>query len=251
MTDARVAALPSPRVPADRYVLSFLDYETSMHVGSPHLTRWRSLVRRVVGQGKPTSQRDYALVMAFIFVESGGRQYAISRSGCIGLMQFCDRTALREPFGSIFGAAQLRGCDCAHRRCRVHGATKRFLETTPPGLHAIVASELPCDVLDPRFDPERAIRAGWAYIECLGERFDYNPYLIYIGYNSGPHVAERVWKALGGRRAKNLTAIGGVLRKSLKPNFGRAWARRRAGALLRVHLPKVGRLYRAYLRDRE
>lgn len=247
---------PSPeplhraRRAADRYTMSDPACETTTLPTSEHLRRWRGLVRRIVGIGRPDSQRDWALVMTFILVESGGRNFAISRSGCIGLMQFCDRTALRRPFGAIFGAARLRGCDCADRRCRVPLATRHFLETTPAALHPIVATDVPCDLGDPRFDPERALRAGWSYIRCLAERFDHDPYLVYIGYNSGPHVAERVWRALGRRRAPRLAAIARVLPRALRPNFGRAWARRRARALLRVHLPKVMRTYRAFLAQR-
>lgn len=237
-----------PLLDVDRYSMSFAEYETSIHPLSAHMLRWRPLVRKVVGADE-AARRDVALVMTFIFVESGGRQYAISRSGCIGLMQFCSRTAVRSPFGDIFGTAALRACDCATRRCRVHWNTRRFLEVASSPLHPLVAHEVPCALSDPRFDPERAIRAGWQYIQDLSQRFSRNPYLIYVGYNSGPHVAERVWKVLGQRRAEELSNIGKVLRRALTPNFGRAWARRRARSLERVHLPKVMETYRTYLRE--
>jgi hypothetical protein len=210
------------------------------------MQRWHPLVRRVVGRDADA----YALLMTFIFVESGGNQYAVSRSGCAGLMQFCDATALRAPFDQIFALGRLRRCDCADRRCRVHRHVRRFLETTRSTLHPLVEAEFPCDLTDARFDPEPALRAGWAYISRLKQELRGNLYLVYIGYNAGLHAAKRVVKRLGWRRARRLRAIGRVLRRALRPNFGRR-AYRRSRSLVRVHLPKVARVYRAYRREWE
>lgn len=214
-------------------------------LASPRMNRWRPLVHRITGGDR----RGFALVMSFIFVESGGSQFAVSRSGCAGLMQFCDATALRCPFDRIFEIDRLRPCRCADRRCHVPATVRRLLETSPRTLHPLVASEFPCELFDARFDPEQAIAAGWAYIGRLARDFDNNVYLVYVGYNAGPHVAARIWRELGPSRARRLAAIGRALRRALVPTFGHRWARRRARALSRVFLPRIGRVYRTYLRS--
>jgi hypothetical protein len=224
------------------FVLSQYDQCASV-MTKPRMARWRPLVRKNVGKDK----RAFALLMTFIFVESGGNQFAVSRSGCAGLMQFCDSTALRAPFGEIFDVDRLRPCNCVHRKCRVKRAVRRLLETSERSLHPVFAEDFPCDLSDARFDPERAIRAGWTYIKSLSDAFDGNFYLTYIGYNSGPAVARRIWSQLGRKRAKRLSAIGKILRAELEPTFGPKRARRRARSLINTHLPKVEKIYRRFL----
>jgi hypothetical protein len=219
-----------------------VDEFRSRALDAPRMARWFPHVWQTVNN----DPRDFALLMSLIYTESGGEQFAISRSGCSGLLQFCARTAARAPFNNHFEFARLRICNCADRRCRVPRAVRRFLETTPPALHPIVSAELPCDLGDPRFDARAAIRAGWAYVDCLSRRFDGNIYLIYIGYNSGPGVAQRIWRRLGPERASHLRQIRRVLRRALAPGFGWRRARRRARSLVRVHLPKIARIYRRY-----
>ena len=230
------------RAPAPSYALHPDAYLSRRGVEAPRLVRWHPLVWDVVGE----DPRSFALMMTLITVESGGAQFAISRSGCAGLLQFCAGTAVRPPFSRFFPLKDLRICDCAHRRCRVPFKLRRFLETMPPGLHGLVADELPCDLGDPRFEPRGAISAGWTYVDCLARRFGGNRYLIYIGYNSGPKVAERIWRRLGEEKARELKNISRVLRGALRPNFGWRWSKRRARSLSRVHLPKFERIYQSY-----
>ena len=234
---------PHQCTPAPSYALSPAAHDQCVDpIHSPRMSRWRPLVRRIVG----ARHDDIALLMAMMFIESGGRQYAVSRSGCAGLMQFCDTTALRPPFDRIFDIDRLRPCACLRRRCYIRRPERRFLETTAAALHPIIAADFPCSLSDARFDPEAAIRAGWTYISDLARAFDRNIYLVYIGYNSGPPVAASLWRQLGSRRARRLEEIRRMLPRALTPSFGRRWARRRAKALLNVHLPKLARVYRAY-----
>ena len=58
------------------------------------LTKEGTLVLRL----DPETQA--AFIKAFMWVESGGRQFAVSSTGCAGLMQFCPGTA-RTPFGGL------------------------------------------------------------------------------------------------------------------------------------------------------
>lgn len=237
----RSGSARSPLGTAEGYALQPAQLALSASpVDQPRMRRWEPLAWQTVG----VDPNAFARLMTFIFVESGGYQFAVSRTACVGLMQFCSRTALRPPFDTIFDIERLRRCRC-RGRCRVPWRARRFLETQPRALHPIVAAEFPCSLTDPRFDPEQAIRAGWAYIDRLSACFEGNIYLAYIGYNSGADVSHTIWRALGPEKARSLPEIGRVLRRALAPKFRRR-ARRRARALLRVHLPKIARIYRLY-----
>ena len=90
----------------------------------------------------------------------------------------------------------------------------------------------------------KSIAAGRLYTRRLGAEFAGNIYLMYIGYNSGPQVARRLWTAIGGAPAAGLDLIDKHLVEAMSPYYGKG-ARRRARALVDVHLPK---LWKAYLR---
>lgn len=78
---------------------------------------------------------DPNLLIAFIAQESRGRKNIVSASGCAGLAQFCLGTA--RGYTSIFGN-DFKQCSCSGNECSA--------------LQAGCAG-------DPRFDPERSIRA--------------------------------------------------------------------------------------------
>ena len=71
----------------------------------------------------------FARTKAFMWVESGGRQFALSATGCAGLMQFCASTAQRRPFGGIFGVGAVSACGCDD--CSVPREVQIALETDP------------------------------------------------------------------------------------------------------------------------
>ena len=198
------------------------------------MRRWDTLLRAAT-----TDDEHYAQTRAFLWVESGGRQFAVSRTGCAGLMQFCVSTAQRRPFRSIFGRGRVTPCACAGP-CTVPPSVARALESDPDAVRRH-AGDFPCSLTDARFDAERAIAAGAAFTAELAEAFEGNLYLMYIGYNSGPAVARKLHGIVG----SNATLA------DLRPHLGTVltrWygdaARGRASGLLDVHLPKLERAYR-------
>ena len=46
--------------------------------------------------------------------------------------------------------------------------------------------------------------AGWRFIQNLDREFGGNIYVMYVGYNSGPLSARRLWKAIGRKPGANL-----------------------------------------------
>ncbi len=204
------------------------------------IDRWDPLIRTTVGDDR----RAFALLKAVIWVESAGRRFAVSRTGCVGLTQFCSRTARSGGFRRIFGVGQVYPCRC-DGRCRVPKAVQRDLETGDPAKLALHRDSFVCDISDARFDPRKSIRAGHAYVSRLGREFAGNIYVIYVGYNSGPQVARRLWSAIGGAPAASLSTIGPHLSAALGPYYGKH-AGRRARSLLRVHLPKLRRAFEGF-----
>ena len=96
-----------------------------------------------------------------------------------------------------------------------------------------------------RFDPEKAIAAGAVYVDSLHESVGGNIYLMYIGYNSGPKVAQRAYNALGRNPDATLEEIEAVLPAAMRPTYaGGADARSRS--LVRTHLPKLKRAQEKY-----
>ena len=181
----------------------------------------------------------FAQVKAFVWVESGGQQYAVSSSGCAGLLQFCVTTAQRAPFRDIFGVGQVSACAC--RSCQVPRPVQVTLETEPEAAEAPPAA-FPCDPTDARFDAERSLRAGAAYLEELGELTEGNLLLMYVGYNSGPAVARTLVEQLPDPGSATIADLEPVLADTLRRWYGES-AEERAQGLLERHLPKLAKAH--------
>ncbi len=210
----------------------------------PMMDRWDALIWEAAGND-PTR---FAHIKAVMWVESAGRQFAVSRTGCMGLMQFCSGTARSAPFQTIFGRGEVFTCRCGRTSCRVERATQREMESGDASLIARHSGDYPCDVQDARFDGRKSIFAGARYLADLDEELGGNLALMYIGYNSGPHVARRAVQMLGGRTDASLNEIGTVLTAAMKPYHGSRSARRARG-LLERHLPKLMRAFERYEAD--
>lgn len=207
---------------------------------SPLMSRWDALLR-----AHTVDRVHYAQTKAFMLVESHGRQYAVSSTGCLGLFQFCVSTAQRQPFRRIFGSGSVSACSCGGQPCSVPSALRRRLETDSLALQR-TQERFPCSAIDARFDPERAIPAGAAYVTELAGQTRGNLLLMYIGYNSGPAVAKKLVRVAG----SDVTLEG--LRPHLAPVLQRWYGDRatsRANGLLQVHLPKLQRAYEHYLKE--
>ena len=207
---------------------------------SSFMDRWDPTIRQVVGKDR----KRFALVKALIWVESGGRQFAVSTTGCVGLTQFCGPTARTNPYRKVFGVGKVYPCNC-DGACRVDRAVQKDLESGDMEKLLGHKESFPCDLSDARFDPARAIKAGNLYVGRMLRAYGGNIFLLYIGYNSGPAVASRVWRAAGRDPKMGLAEIEQHLAASLKPYFG-ASSDHRARSLLRVHLPKLKAAYRRY-----
>jgi soluble lytic murein transglycosylase-like protein len=205
----------------------------------PLMDRWDQAILRAADGDR----RAFAQLKAFMWVESAGEQYAVSHTGCVGLMQFCSRTARSGPFRAIFGVGQVYPCQC-NGRCRVSRPARLDLESGDPRRVERQRDAFPCDLTDARFDPHKSIAAGLRFIQDLDREFHGNLAVMYIGYNSGPTVARRLWAALGRRADADLATIGRHLAAALRPYGDAAGARARA--LSRVHLPKLLRAHRIY-----
>jgi len=237
VSNAEVALAPRPdaaSTPANP-----IYFPPAASAPQPMMDRWDPMIWRAA-EGDP---ERFAMIKAFIWVESAGQQFAVSTTGCSGLMQFCAGTARALPFREIFGVGQITTCKC-DGPCRIDKNTRQSLETGEKNA-AQVGGAFPCNPADARFDPERSIRAGAAYIAQLSARFGDNIYLMYIGYNSGPAVAARVYERLGKRPDATLSDIQGHLEAAMHPYYAASSARR-ARSLLRTHLPKIERAYQRY-----
>lgn len=200
------------------------------------MDRWDPHIRAAVGERADL----FPVVKAFMYVESGGRQFAVSRTGCAGLMQFCVGTARSARYRDIFGRGAVYSCACRSGRCSVSRAVQRDLELGRFDAVQGDPSLFPCDLTDARFVPKRALAAGTKFIARLADLHGGNIYLMYIGYNSGPGVSARVWRAVGEDPRASLEIIGAHLERALAPSFGAA-SRSRARGLLETHLPKIAR----------
>ena len=209
----------------------------------PMMDRWDPVIRRVTN-GKP---REFAYVKAFMWVESAGRQFAVSHTGCAGLMQFCSGTARSEPFRSVFGAGAVYACGCGPN-CSTPRSVIRALETGQRDQVSRLDQKFPCELTDARFDGEKALEAGKLYIDRLSRDFGDNIYLMYVGYNSGPAVAKRVWRKVGRDPSASLSEIETHLSTAMEPYFPNS-SSARARSLVQTHLPKLKRAYDRYRAD--
>lgn len=203
--------------------------------GNAMMDRWDDEISHAVAD----QPELFSYVKAFMYVESAGRQYAVSRTGCSGLMQFCSGTARTQPYRSVFGRGQVYTCQC-NGQCNIPRDVQRSLESGDADAMKAQSERFPCELTDARFDPEKAIGAGKLYIQRLHRAYDGNIHLMYIGYNSGPAVSKRVWKAVGQNGEASLEEIQKHLPSALKPYY-RHGSERRARSLVKVHLPKIAR----------
>lgn len=208
---------------------------------SPLMDRWDPLIWKAANNDR----RRFAMIKAFMYVESGGKQFAVSHTGCAGLMQFCSGTAKRGPFKAIFGRGQVYACGCRKTSCRVDRAVQRDLESGDIRLIKSHANNFPCEITDARFDASKAIRAGAKYIELLDNSVNGNIYLMYVGYNSGPRIAKRVFNQTQNKGTADLSEIETHLANEMLPYYGQG-SHARARSLLRTHLPKIKRAYDRY-----
>ncbi len=209
----------------------------------PLMDRWD----RLIWEAAAHDPRRFAKIKAFMWVESGGRQFAVSHTGCAGLMQFCAGTARQQPFRDIFGAGRVVACGCQSSACYVSPEAKRAMERGDAAIIAQHRADFPCDLSDARFDGARAIRAGAAYVALLERVVGGNLALMYVGYNSGPKIARAVYERLGARGADaSLDEIEPHLAAVMTPYYG-AGASGRARSLHRTHLPKLLGAYQRYL----
>jgi hypothetical protein len=223
--------------------VSEADYDRAAPLTGPQpvMDRWDPLLREA-------TRGDLALfaqTKAFMWVESAGRQFALSHTACAGLMQFCLGTARTQPYRKIFGVGQVAACKCKGP-CAVSKPVRRALETGGARALEFFRDTFPCDLGDARFNPRKAITAGAAFVHQLREAYGGNMYLMYIGYNSGPAVSRALYKRLGNNANASLKDIGQHLERALRRYYGKS-AKQRARGLLKVHLPKVQRAEQRYL----
>jgi soluble lytic murein transglycosylase-like protein len=209
----------------------------------PLMDRWDTLVWNIADEDPDT----FAKVKAFMWVESAGRQFAVSRTGCSGLMQFCAGTARSQPYRRVFGTGQVYVCKC-DGHCKVPREARRALETgDSTGMQEAVEA-FPCDMTDARFHPRRSLTAGRLYIDRLDQRYDGNLYLMYVGYNSGPAVADKIFRAVGRNGDASLDQLEPHMIDAMRPFYG-GGSERRASSLANIHLPKLKRAYDRYRRQ--
>ncbi len=206
----------------------------------PVMDRWDEVILTAVNDDLDR----FSYVKAFMYVESAGRQYAVSRTGCAGLMQFCSGTARSNPFRRVFGTGQVYTCGCRNG-CSIDREVRVALESGDRELVEAQADEFPCQLTDARFDPSKAVAAGALYVDRLHRQFGGNIQIMYIGYNSGPAVAKRVWRAVGENPDATLAEIEEALPGALRPYYGKS-ANVRARSLVEVHLPKIQRAQLRY-----
>lgn len=210
----------------------------------PLMDRWDPALARVA-EG---DAMRFANLKAFMWVESAGRQYAVSHTGCAGLMQFCAGTARAKPFKEVFGTGQVYVCACKDKRCQIPREMQRDLESGDPAALSRHATDFPCQLTDARFNPDKILTAGDLYIRQLAESFGGNVYLMYIGYNSGPSISRRVWEKVGRNPDATLEDIEVHLADAMRQTYGDA-ADARARSLVRTHLPKLKRAQQKYLQQ--
>ena len=229
------AAQPKSPIPARTYDFDGAEVRLARST-NPVMDRWDNHITAATVDDPEL----FSYVKAFMYVESAGRQYAVSHTGCSGLMQFCAGTAKSQPFRDVFGRGEVYVCGCRGSQCRVSRSVQVELESGDPTRVQAQEDAFPCEMTDARFDPDRAIPAGALYVQRLHDDYNGNIYLMYIGYNSGPAIADRVLDALDGDTSADLGEIQLHLADALRPYYG-AGSNARARGLTRVHLPKLQR----------
>ena len=206
----------------------------------PLMDRWDPYIQKAANN----DPNRFAYIKAFMWVESAGRQFAVSHTGCAGLMQFCGGTARRQPFVNVFGRGQVYKCQC-NGPCRISKEIRKDMERGDENIIKQRKDHFPCDLTDARFDGAKSIRAGALYIDSLYNKFGGNIYLMYIGYNSGPAVASKVYEKLGRNPYATIEDIDVHLADVMTRWYGSS-APARARSLTRTHLPKIKKAYDRY-----
>ena len=206
-------------------------------IGDGLMDRWDPVIWDAVDGDR----HRFAQVKAVIWVESAGRQFAVSHTGCLGLMQFCVGTARREPFKAIFGSGTVYPCGCPDGGCTVSQSMKEALEVGDQATISANKRSFPCELSDSRFDPHKSIGSGSRYLSDLSADLGDNLLLMYVGYNSGPTIAKRVFADLQGNGEATVEDIALHLESELAPFY--STAERRAKGLTSTHLPKLDAAY--------
>lgn len=204
----------------------------------PLVDRWDPLLAR----HSEGDVKKFAMLKAFLSVESGGRQYAVSPTGCVGLLQFCAGTAAAAPFRDVFGIGRVYRCECGEGECRVARGLQRALERGAVTGAELKGHRFPCELTDARFHPEKAVRAGSLYLERLRARHGDLLELLYIGFHSGPSIASRLRHAMGKDPFLSRAELELHLEDALRPAYGQA-SEARARELIDIALPNLKRAY--------
>ncbi|MBI3033372.1 transglycosylase SLT domain-containing protein [Candidatus Woesearchaeota archaeon] len=124
--------------------------------GNPQMDQWNGLILDACKQ-EQNQKECFALVKAFMYVESGGNPLRVSSTGCKGLLQFCLSTAKGKKFSEFFDEKTLDQEN------------------------------------DDRFNPEKSIRAGKKYIvDILKKQMHMdNLFIMYVSYNVGPSYGQK------------------------------------------------------------
>jgi len=118
--------------------------------------RWDENIRDAISR-LGADLNIFRYVRAFIAVESGGDHEAVSQTNAVGLMQFT--TVAAKTWNQHFGVEKGYSWNSTNK------------------------DEGPQQ--DPRYDPQKSVDAGTAYIDLLYSRHDGNPYVMYAAYNIG------------------------------------------------------------------
>ncbi len=181
-----------------------------------------------------------ALVKAFMRSESGGNPYAVSWSGCAGLMQFCYTTAEGM---DVFSPGPLQNC------CENYVRTP---DRTVP--NRCMTSQNHCKdqgYTDIRFHPQRNIYAGASALlrKQRDSRVRGNIYLLAVSYNAGMGIVPHVVTRLEGRTPtpENIEPI--MLASLLDhPNYQR-WDRSKLEQKARNMVPYMRGIARRYAEE--
>lgn len=165
--------------------------QPSQPESSARIERGREGVDRWTPEIQAVCQNDtncVALVKAFMNSETGGNQYSVSWSGCVGLMQFCS-----TEYSNVFSPGP--SVDC----CR--GYVKTSDRTVENRCHTGQNYCRDTGYTDIRFDPQRSIYAGTDVLlrNMRRSQVNRNIYLLAIAYNAGPNIVTNVLRQLNGR----------------------------------------------------
>jgi hypothetical protein len=106
---------------------------------------------------------DLYLVYSVLAQESVGNPFAVSKSGCVGLFQFCYDTAYSDEFKDIFKSGKRVKCLEEPSEC----------------------------VKDARMNPYQSIDAGVKYLKKLLKNYNGDLKLVLTAYNAGSAISNK------------------------------------------------------------